>query len=56
MVLKEITSTSYQSESLKEGKEHTLEEQKQPQKTVILSPPLSFLSPFSPFPHTPVQR
>jgi len=47
--LRKITSaTSYQSQSLKEGKEDILEEQKKPQKTVIFSLHLSFLSSFSP--------
>lgn len=46
---RKITSTtSYQCIPLtREGKEHILEEQKQPQKILILSPSLSFLCPFS---------
>lgn len=46
---RKITSaTSCQRTPLtRESKEHILEEQKQPQKTLTLSPSLSFLSPFS---------
>lgn len=58
MVLKgDKSTTSYQCIPLtRDGKEQILEEKKQPQKTLILSPFLSFVFFFSSFVHTPMER